>query len=142
MPKVLTARGSDGLAAIHEPGADLENPLGNIKNIYFHSNLDYLTVNRIINTTVRVPAFSRGTVGLINLFAHGMGRPCLLMARRSDTGENLGGSCLVYYGGSVSYFTQISVCADSVNVYAYYGGLYCPGVSIPVEIAVLDNPLF
>lgn len=141
MPKVLTARGSDGLVAIHEPGADLNNPMSNVENIYFHSALDYLTVVRTVNTTVTVPAITIGK-GFITLFQHGMGRPCLLMARRTDTNEAICGTSLAWTGGHVQYWASIAICADDVNVYAYYMAMQNASVTIPVEIAVLGNPLF
>lgn len=141
MPKVLTARGSDGVVAIHEPGANIDSPLSNIGNIYFHSSLDYLTVNHVINTTIYVPPFTGGTVGFIAVAAHGMGRPCLLMARRTDTGQAIAGDCLVHVGGGLSNWCTIAACANASYIYFYYAGLRCPGVYVPVEIAVLRNPL-
>lgn len=141
MPKVLTVRGSDGLVAIHEPSADLANPMSNVENIYFHSALDYLTVVKTVSISATVPAIRAGK-GFLTLFQHGMGRPCLLMARRSDTGEAICGTTLVWTGGHVQYWAAISICSDDVNVYAYYMALQNASVTIPLEIAVLSNPLF
>lgn len=141
MPKILTAQGIEGIVAIHEPGANLANPLSDIRSIYFHSSLDYLTVNHIIQTSIYVPPFVGGTVGFINLGPHGMGRACLLMSRRTDTGQAIAGDCLVHVGGGLSNWCTIAACADATNIYFYYAGLRCPGVTVPVEIAVLRNPL-
>lgn len=140
MAKTLTARGTDGVVAIHEPGADLNNPLSNLQNIYFHSALDYLNVVRVVNATVDLPAVSSGITTLYNLFSHGMGRPCLLIARRTDTGQTLLGSTPVASSGSS--FGVIAMCADSANVMLVFAGNYCYAQSIPLEIFVLDNPLF
>lgn len=140
MSKVLTARSTDGLVAIHEPGADLDNPLSNLENIYFHSNLDYLTAIKMETVTVNIPAIGFNGKGMLNLFSHPLGRPAILMARRTDTGEAVTGTTVVWSGNYIRNWNAITLGSDAHNVYAYYFGFQSPAVSLQVEIVVLSNP--
>lgn len=146
MPKVFTARGSDGVVVIHEPGADIGNPLSNIDNIYFHSSLDYLNIVSVANVNLWLPQYGNGSMmnGITQfhtVLSHGMGRPCLVIARRKDTQEALTGSTPVSTSGSGAN-GKIAVGSDATNVYIVFSGNYCYAQTIPLEIIIFDNPLF
>lgn len=146
MPKTLTARGADGLVAIHEPGADLNNPLSNLGNIYFHSALDYLNIVAVVNVNLALPAYGSGAImngmtQLHNIYSHGMGRSCLVLGRRKDTQEALTGSSPVSTSSSGAN-GKIAVGSDATNVYIVFSGNYCWAQTIPLEILVFNNPLF
>lgn len=57
MSKRLYARGSDGVVAIVEGGNDayIDNPLGNIANVHFHSNFSYMPVPLVFELRVDFP---------------------------------------------------------------------------------------
>lgn len=146
MAKTFTARGADGLVAIHEPGADLDNPLSNLQNIYFHSGLDYLNIVAVVNINLTLPAYGNGAImngmtQLHNIYSHGMGRACLVLGRRKDTQEALTGSSPVSTSASGAN-GKIAVGSDATNVYIVFSGNYCWAQTIPLEILVFDNPLF
>lgn len=138
MPKVFTARGSDGLVAIHEPDADLNNPAQNPGKIYFHSHLNYLSLayerDVVINTANK---------GVFTLFAHGMGRPVMFLAIRQDNQDVIGGTCIVT---SVNQqITGITISSNSTNVMVRIqgsGSSPTSNLNIPVKIYIFDNPVF
>lgn len=146
MPKTLTARGADGLVAIHEPEADLNYPLSNLEKIYFHSGLDYLNIVAVVNVNLTLPAYGNGAImngmtQLHNIYYHGMGRACLVLGRRKDTQEALTGSSPVSTSSSGAN-GKIAVGSDASNVYIVFSGNYCWAQTIPIEILVFNNPLF
>ena len=101
MAKTLTARGSDGMVAIHEPGANLDNPLSNLNNIYFHSGLDYLQVVQTHTFLLTLP-YSSGANTLHHLLDHGLGYRPMVLASFGD-GSPFSGSHIVQRGGYGKY---------------------------------------
>lgn len=69
MAKKLYADGNTGDVTICEPDADISNPLSNLNKIYFHSDLNYLRINNIINVNIDFP--HRGADGSDHSSAHG-----------------------------------------------------------------------
>lgn len=63
MAKKLLVDGKAGKAAIYNPAnpAAFSNPLGNLADVFFHSDLDYMGVAKIIDVTITHPA--RGVGG-------------------------------------------------------------------------------
>ena len=94
MAKTLTARGSDGRVAIHNPGANLDNPISDLGNIFFHSGLDYLTIVQTHNFTANFPAVGGNTFNtLMPVGYHGLGYVPMVFGRRLDTGKPIVGTC-------------------------------------------------
>jgi hypothetical protein len=59
MSKKLFARGSDGLIAICDGAlteAQIDDPLNNLANIWFHSNLEYMNARKVFSGTAVFPA--------------------------------------------------------------------------------------
>ena len=77
MAKKLYANGVTGDVIICEADADMSNPLSNIDKIYFHSALDYLRIETIIDVTMNLPQRTRSDRwwGFINyqLYQHNLG---------------------------------------------------------------------
>lgn len=140
MAKTFTARGSDGLVAIHEPNADLNNPVGNLHNIYFHSGLQYLSFaysrDVSINLNHSGSAFVRP---VYTLFAHGMGRPVMCMAVR-DNGDVMAGSMILRSSNGNASFATVS----SDNTYIYLRAILRSfgSMNLNLKIYVFDNLLF
>lgn len=64
----LYARGSDGVVAITDGGVSdathtdyLDNPVKNLSNIHFHSDLDYMSVAATFTTTISFPTRTKQT---------------------------------------------------------------------------------
>lgn len=132
MPKVLTARGLDGLVAIHEEGADINNPLNNLSNIYFHSALQYLPLAYSRDVTVRT-----GGKGLHVLFSHGMDKIPMILGVRTDNGDVVGGSTIIH--STNKNFTSFSLLVDRTNVCFWALGLgSLVSWNIPVRVYVFD----
>lgn len=124
MSKVLTAYGTSGLVAIHEPNADLSDPLNSQHNIYFHSDLDYLKIVNTITGVLSLPtrtysssdaSSSYGNV-ITNVYTHNLGYTPLVLAFNTDNNQPLVGDSLVQSGGTCN-LRSILVGADSTYVY-------------------------
>ena len=151
MAKTLTARGSDGMVAIHEPGANLDNPLSNLNNIYFHSDLDYLRVVQSHTLLVNLAA-GPGGGALFSRFArlvtHGLGYVPMVLAT-FGSGDPFPGTKVIQTGSSIGSssmltYRTISLCADAGSVYLHDSG-YDPVYVFPawaawMTILVLWNP--
>jgi hypothetical protein len=123
MAKKLFANGQTGLVAISEPIADINAPLSNLQNIYFHSALDYLFVRQIISGSITLPfrQFSGADVSsaygaaIYNLGSHGLGYTPLVFGYLSDR-RSLVGETFVQANGTVNIRT-VQIGADSQFVY-------------------------
>lgn len=135
MAKVLTARGSDGLVAIHEPDADIENPVGNLNKIYFHSGLNYLSINFYKDVVINT-----ATSGNFPLFAHGKNRPVMFLPIRTDTQDVMGGTCVIASGNQTA--TCITFNSDNLNINYRIHGSRPVSRNVPIRVYVFDNPIF
>lgn len=150
MSKVLTAYGTTGKISIHEPGADLDNPLNNLGNIYFHSDLDYLSINSIISGTLNLPtrtysnsdASSAYGSTIYNIYSHGLGYSPLVFATRADSLQPIAGDTLIQEGGTCN-LRSLLVGADNTNI--YIRELYLnkdttfPSLSLPYNIYIFNE---
>lgn len=138
MAKTLTARGSDGLVAIHEAGANIDDPVSNLEKIYFHSHLDYLSILSMHEVTVRSSHF-----GLTELFSHNLGRPVMFIAVNKLTGDILGGTTVLY--STARYVSAFNLASDNNKIYASFFGVRPPDgkisldVTLPLRIYILEN---
>lgn len=151
MPKRLTGRGTDGLVAIAEPTANLDAPLSNLGNIYFHSALEYLYIVSVFSGTLSLPqrvangsdvSSAYGST-IYNLGAHGLGYNPLLFGRITSTGQPLVGETPIQAAGLASLRT-ITIGADASNIYAREIFLnkdvtFSP-LSLTYEIFIFGNP--
>lgn len=135
MAKVLTARGTDGLVAIHEPDANIENPIGNLNKIYFHSGLNYLSINFYKDVNLNT-----ATAGNFPLFAHGKNRPVMFLPIRMDTQDVMGGTCVIASANQTA--TCITFNSDNLNINARIHGARPVNRNVPIRIYVFDNPIF
>lgn len=125
MAKRLFANGVTGLMAIAEPNANLESPLTNLQNIYFHSALDYLFVRQTITGSINLPfrQFSGADVSsafgstVYNLGAHNLGYTPLVFGYFTATGQSLVGETILQGAGTANLRT-LMLGADNVNLYA------------------------
>ena len=151
MPKRLTGRGTDGLVAIAEPWANLDAPLSNLGNIYFHSALEYLYIVSVFSGTLSLPervangrdvSSAYGST-IYNLGAHGLGYNPLLFGRITSTGQSLVGETLIQAAGLASLRT-ITIGADASNVYAreifLNKDVTFPPLNLTYEIFIFGNP--
>lgn len=124
MGKVLTADGVSGRVAIHDPTADLENPLTSSAAIYFHSDLEYLKIVATINGTHSLPtrtysssdsSSSYGSV-ITNIYTHGLSYTPLVLGYNSSNNQPLVGDTLIQSGGTCN-IRSILVGADDTYVY-------------------------
>ncbi len=140
MPKVFTARGLDGLVAIHEPDADISNPVGNLEKIYFHSNLQYLSFafyqDVVLNLAYNGTTFNNTRH---TLFAHGQGRPVMCLAVR-DNGDVVAGSMVLRSSNGNVSFGAIS--SDNNNVYFRAVLRSFGSMTLRMRVYVFDNLLF
>lgn len=77
----LFARGSDGTVAIYTGASDVvDNPLGDLSRVLFHSDLEYPAIVSEHDITVPLPSRSGGSsYNAFNLFGHGKaGTPFVL----------------------------------------------------------------
>lgn len=124
MSKILTAYGTTGKVAIHEPVADLSNPLSSLSNIYFHSDLDYLSINTIISGTLSLPtrsysgsdASSSYGSTIYTIYNHSLGYVPLVFATKRDSLQPIVGDTLIQQGGTCN-LRSILIGADSVYIY-------------------------
>lgn len=151
MPKRLTGRGADGLVAIAEPWANLDAPLSDLGNIYFHSALEYLYIVSVFYGTLNLPervangsdvSSAYGST-IYNLGAHGLGYNPLLFGRITSTGQSLVGETPIQAGGLASLRT-ITIGADASNVYAreifLNKDVTFSSLSLTYEIFIFGNP--
>lgn len=137
MAKTLLARGSDGLVSIHEIGADYNNPLSNLGNIYFSSALSYLyIVQQVVGSrTLPTRAVSPGSgFGSLHFLAnHGLGYTPMLMGTLyvEGVGGSICGTMLVN-AESGDGFQSLTLCADSSAVYLFESG-FSPSGSYPAR---------
>lgn len=125
MTKRLTANGTTGLVAIAEPAADINNPLENLQNIYFHSALSYLSIVSVISGLLSLPqrtangsdASSAYGSTIYNLGAHELGYRPLLFGVNTLTGQSLVGETIIQADGLASIRT-LTIGADESFVYA------------------------
>ena len=127
MAKTLSARGSDGRVAIHEPGANLDNPLSNLHNIHFHSDLDYLRVGQVWNGTLSIPAGAgpgRLESQFVHITNHGLGYKPMVLGS-FGAGGAIPGTRVIQTGSlggtssGVPGYRSISLCADTASVYVH-----------------------
>lgn len=125
MAKRLTALGNTGLVAIAEPGANLASPLQNLGNIYFHSDLTYLSVVAVVTGTVNLPQRIASGADVSSAFGsdiytlgqHNLGYTPLLLGDITTTGQPLVGETLLQAAGLAS-LRSITLGADNNNIYA------------------------
>ena len=148
MAKKLYANGVTGDVCICESDADIEHPLNNINKIYFHSALDYLRIETILNVTINLPErkqkndwdapsgreYEGNTWGFVNyqLYYHGLGYRPLFVGYFTSPTELVKipfcGEFVIQtryedsdYGG-VNYFRTILLGTD--NNYLYFQEMY------------------
>lgn len=125
MAKRLTALGSTGLVAIAEPGANLANPLQDLGNIYFHSDLTYLSVVAVLTGNLSLPQRIASGADVSSAFGsniytlgqHNLGYTPLLLGDVTTTGQPLVGETLLQAEGLAS-LRSITLGADNNNLYA------------------------
>lgn len=151
MPKRLTAIGTTGLVAIAEPVANLNSPLNNLQNIYFHSALDYMFIVSVITGTLNLPARNADGSDFSSAYGsttytigtHGRGYVPLLFGTNTSTGQSLVGETPIQAGGSASIRT-ITIGADANSIFAreifLNKDVSFGAVSVPFRIFVFDNP--
>ena len=152
MSKVLTAYSSSGRVAIHEPTANLNNPFDNLDQIYFHSDLDYLSIISIVNGTINLPirnanssdASSAYGSTIYNVYAHNLGYTPLVVGSRRDSKQPIVGDTLVQQGGTCN-LRSILLGAD--NTYIYIRELFLNkdttfgAISIPYSIYIFNEAI-
>lgn len=124
MSKVLYANGNDGRVAIMEASGDINNPLGNLGNMYFHSALDYLYIRSVLSGSISLPqrdasgsdASSAYGSTTYNLGYHGLGFKPMVFGYLSNA-QPIVGDCFVNAGGSASIRT-VTIGADENYIYA------------------------
>ena len=151
MTKRLTAIGSTGLVAIAEPTANLDAPLSNLQNIYFHSALNYMFIVSVISGTLILPgreasgadASSAYGSTIYTLGTHNLGYVPLLFGTNTSTGQSLVGETPIQAAGLASIRT-ITIGADENNVFAreifLNKDVSFGSTSIPFRIFIFDNP--
>lgn len=140
MAKTFTARGTDGLVAIHEPDANLDTPVGNLEKIYFHSGLQYLSFSYYRDVSVELNHSGSGFYrGYSTLFEHGMGRPVMCLAVR-DNGDVVAGTLVLSSSNANVSFGAIS--SDDTNVYFRYALRAFGSMTLNLRVYVFDNLLF
>lgn len=125
MSKRMTALGSSGLVAIAEPNADLAQPLTNLQNIYFHSDLSYLSIVAVLSGNLSMPqrifsgadASSAYGSTIYTLGQHNLGYTPLLLGDITTTGQPLVGETILQAAGLAS-LRSITLGADNNNLYA------------------------
>lgn len=135
MPKVLTARGSDGLVAIHEPDANLDTPVGNLNKIYFHSALNYLSINFYRDVVI-----DAATQGVTALFAHGKSRPVMFLPIRLDTNDPMGGTCVIRAANRL--YQCITFYSDNTNICVRGHGNDTRSTPLTIRVYIFDNQVF
>jgi len=150
MSKVLTAYGSNGKVAIHEPYADLDNPLSDLANIYFHSDLDYLSIVGVVSGTLSLPTryASSSDVSsaygstIYNIHTHNLGYTPLVVGSKRDSKQPIVGDTLIQQGGTCN-LRSILIGAD--NNYIYVRELYLnkdttfSSINIPYTIYIFNE---
>ena len=150
MAKTLIARGSDGLVSIHKKGANYSDPLSNLKNIYFSSMLEYLTVHSIITRTIFIDE-DQDESSTILFGTHSLGFKPLLLAYNNTEHKTVYGSQIV--SNSPHGFSSVSFCSDENHVYLRQmrlrykydyswlsGGDPIPSYTANYTVFVLENP--
>lgn len=161
MAKQLIARGSDGLVSIHAEGADYENPLSNLPDIYFNSTFDYIYGVKVFSGTITTTARSSGSSTPVygdvmhNLGFHEQTFVPIVAGYRVSPGDLRGGQFLA--GDSFIYaangsgnaasgqgsFLILAVGSDNGSVYlreTYYaknGSI--PAISVPYVVYCMGN---
>jgi hypothetical protein len=124
MSVVLTAEGNSGIVAIHTPNADILNPASNLSNILFHSDLDYLSINTVVNGSLSLPrrtansSDSSSAYGstTYTLYAHGLGFTPIVIGRNRNSKQPIVGDTMFQSAGTCNLRSFI-LGADSSYIY-------------------------
>lgn len=118
MAKVLKGNGITGQVSISNPGADVSNPLSDLGNIFFHSDLEYIPVHKVINTSVSLPTRS-GLGAYYTTWNHGLhGLPYSPIAFGiASNGLFVGGDMFLQYESGTGSFRSFRIGCDSSYVY-------------------------
>jgi len=152
MSKVLTAYGTNGKVAIHEPSANLDDPISNLSNIYFHSDLDYLSITKIVNGILSLPiryaSYSESSSAygstVYSIYQHSLGYTPLIVGVRQDSKQPIVGDTLIQQGGACNLR---SILIGSDNNYLYIRELYLnkdrtfSSIDIPYTIYIFNEAI-
>lgn len=124
MSKVLFANGNTGLVSIHNGNADINNPLNNLNNIFFHSNLNYLSIVSVISGSIWLPqrvsnaSYHSAAYGstTYNLGSHNLGYTPLVFGINPNNGQSLVGDVVIQAAGQCSIRT-LTIGADNHNIF-------------------------
>lgn len=127
------------------------NPLPNLTDIKFHSDLIYPAVAAEVSGSSSIPSQARNRTfsGAINIYAHGLGSAPVVFGKlngfEGKTLPLMGDVCVATNGPGPRFATFVHLSADETNVFlAYYGITFWSAVgaqaAIPLDwtIYVLD----
>jgi len=151
MAKKLFADGVSGKVAIYDPAnpAAFTNPLANLQSVFFHSDLDYVGVAKIIDVTVTHPyrgvggtaaqnsyAVPNFPAGNVNPLAHNLGYKPFGIA---FVGNNmLPANSQIQDSGQSFRTVAIQVDENSVGIFesCYVYGSALPAINVTYKIVL------
>ncbi|EWY36784.1 hypothetical protein N825_25455 [Skermanella stibiiresistens SB22] len=138
MAKTLYARGSDGTVVIHDgTSAAVDNPLGNLRHLFFHSSLDYLAVVSEHTGTLACGAGSGSTSR--SLFAHGRTGTPLVAGVLVPSGQPLVGTTITWMAPSPCDFRGLTLGSTDTHVVIHEIAVKAPAQTFNYRIFVFDR---
>jgi len=140
--KVLSANGNTGRVTISNPGANLNDPMSDLANVFFHSDLEYIPVHKVINSSVSLPTRSgmAAKYQTTNHGAHGLPYSPIAFAVASN-GLFVGGDMFLQYETESGSFRSVRVGCDNNYVYTdewtWTLNRTLPGLTLGLTIYVL-----
>lgn len=152
MAKNLYVNGNTGAASISEGQSPVHNPLANLSRVYFHSDLDYLKIIRVVTTSVSLP--QRNADGsdtssaygstIYTLGNHGAPETPILLGHVVGSGQPLAGDTVLQAAGQCS-IRSLALGADSQRILLreiYLNkDVSFSALSLTLRIYVFDRPV-
>lgn len=156
MAKKLYADGNTGVVAIYNPAIPgaFTDPLRNLHGVYFHSDLDYVAVAKVLDFTVTHPARSTGkkgtlheylepnpATGAVGTLTHGLGyQPSALVFVGNDL---LPANTQIQAVGSSFRTVAIELTTTTVRVYetAWVYQHNLPSIQKTYKVVLFSQPI-
>lgn len=124
--KKLFASGITGTVVIHDAPTDepITDPIGNYEHVYFHSDLEYMSVVQVMTGSLSLPAriadgsdasTAYGSAVYV-LGSHNLGYTPIILGWSPNFKRPLAGDTLIFGAGNAS-LRSVVLGADQTNVY-------------------------
>jgi hypothetical protein len=104
----------------------IDNPTIRLSDVFFHSDLNYMRVNKIIETTVTLPAISAGTTASSNVIwfgNHTVQTSPIALGYVKNLSAPLSGSLILDMNYNPARFRQVDIVTNTSQVGLIHTGL-------------------